>query len=79
MCNGDVSLVTWWNKTYTYTDEKGNEQLSQAYLNMSPKERTKNSYVSWDVKTRCHDMDAITAWTEENQIGGNVTASDLDD
>ncbi|EAS36723.3 uncharacterized protein CIMG_02077 [Coccidioides immitis RS] len=66
-CNGDASLVSWWNRDFTYKDNDGKKQLTQKYLSMSPKERAKEAVVFWDVKTRCHDLDAITAWTEKHR------------
>ncbi|EEP82099.1 predicted protein [Uncinocarpus reesii 1704] len=69
MCNGDASLVHWWNENYTYIDNTGQKQYSQEYLSMSPKERATNSFITWDVKTRCHDIDAITEWTRKHQAG----------
>ncbi|OJJ07805.1 hypothetical protein ASPVEDRAFT_89044 [Aspergillus versicolor CBS 583.65] len=68
LCHGDVSLVYWWNKNYTYIDEAGTRQYTQEYLQRTPEERAKGSFVTWDSEVQCRDMDAINAWAKGNAV-----------
>ncbi|EGE82471.1 hypothetical protein RJZ56_005912 [Blastomyces dermatitidis] len=72
LCAGDVSMVYWWNQSYTYTDERGQEQYSQRYLSMSNVEKARHSFAYWDVEARCHDTDAIYEWAEKNKVNVGV-------
>lgn len=59
MCNADVSLIPWWNTTWSHIDKDGKKQYSQDYLSMTRMQRAKTSYVVWDLETKCIDMDAL--------------------
>lgn len=77
LCHGDISVVYWWNRNYTYIDEGGNRQHSEEYLRRTPEERATGSFVTWDSQLQCRDMDAINAWAKANQVdddkyGGQV-------
>ncbi|OGM49045.1 hypothetical protein ABOM_002346 [Aspergillus bombycis] len=77
LCHGDISVVYWWNKNYTYIDPAGNRQYSEDYLRRTPEERDTGSFVTWDSQLQCRDMDAINAWAKVNQVdddkyGGQV-------
>ncbi|PGH34644.1 hypothetical protein GX50_02534 [[Emmonsia] crescens] len=72
LCAGDVSMVYWWNRSYTYTDESGHEQYSQRYLSMNNVEKARNSFAFWDVEARCHDSEAIYEWAEKHQVNVGI-------
>ncbi|KAF9894764.1 hypothetical protein FE257_006654 [Aspergillus nanangensis] len=64
LCYGDTSLVYWWNENYTFIDEAGVRQYTNNYLNMTPKERAKGSFVMWNTQVQCRDIDAINSWAK---------------
>lgn len=68
LCNGDVSLVYWWNDTFTYMDEAGQKRYSEEYLAMNRLERVHASYLKWEVSTQCQDIEAVHAWNLEHQM-----------
>ncbi|PGH06414.1 hypothetical protein GX51_02426 [Blastomyces parvus] len=72
LCAGDVSMVYWWNQSYTYTDARGHEQYSQRYLSMSNAEKARHSFAYWDVEARCHDTEAIYEWAEKHRLDVGV-------
>lgn len=69
LCNGDPSLVYWWNQNYSYIDERGQKHYTEEYLRRSPQERMKGSFVKWDVPTQCRDLDAINRWISQHVVG----------
>ncbi|KAK2821867.1 hypothetical protein FQN49_007594 [Arthroderma sp. PD_2] len=77
LCYGDISIVYWWSRNYTYIDESGNRQYSEEYLRKTPEERAVGSFVTWDSQLQCRDIDAINGWAKINQVdddkyGGQV-------
>ncbi|KAL1952459.1 hypothetical protein VTO42DRAFT_5298 [Malbranchea cinnamomea] len=71
MCNGDPSLVYWWNSNYSYLDANGVKHYTEEYLSMSEEERVAGSFVKWEVKTQCRDWDAISDWVNKNKLQEN--------
>ncbi|PGG96500.1 hypothetical protein AJ79_09560 [Helicocarpus griseus UAMH5409] len=75
LCAGDVSMVYWWNRSYSYTDEQGQRHHTQKFLTMSNEEKTKGSFAFWDVEAHCRDWDKIYEWAEINQVHTGVTGA----
>ncbi|KAK3499422.1 uncharacterized protein B0T23DRAFT_17021 [Neurospora hispaniola] len=69
MCNGDVQMTYWWNKTYTYVDEDTKEErYTEEYLRMDKKERAYGTALLWDVEHQCRSFERIQDWTRKHQL-----------
>ncbi|GAB0136510.1 hypothetical protein EsDP_00004810 [Epichloe bromicola] len=79
LCHGDISVVYWWNQNYTFVDQLGNRRYTEEYLRLSPEQRATNSFVKWDSKLQCRDMDAINAWAKANQVDDDKYGGQLVD
>lgn len=72
MCSGDLSLVYWWNDTFYDRSTEGDGTLhhqhgySEAYLSLPPVERTLNSYLKWDSRTQCRDIEVTHEWVAKH-------------
>lgn len=64
MCNADISMLHWWNDTYSYVDEAGKFQLTQHYYDLTPSQRAEGTFAKWDTAVQCRDLDRINAWAE---------------
>jgi hypothetical protein len=56
LCHGDISLVYWWNRNYSYIDETGLKHYTAEYLQRTPDERLTGSFVKWDTAVQCRDL-----------------------
>lgn len=68
LCHGDIAMVYWWNRNYTYVDEGGVKRYSDWYLQSDPMQRSKGSYTAWDTQVQCRDMDAVHAWAKAHSV-----------
>lgn len=60
MCNGDVSMVYWWNSSFSFTGDDEKKHYSEKYLSLQRTEAiASESFVFWDVETRCHDYQPV--------------------
>jgi hypothetical protein len=68
LCHGDISLVYWWNRNYSYIDESGLKHYTAEYLHRTPDERLTGSFVKWDSAVQCRDMDAVNSWVKRHMV-----------
>ncbi|KAK2742539.1 hypothetical protein FQN55_007825 [Onygenales sp. PD_40] len=73
LCAGDVSMVYWWNRSYTYLDDSGHKQYSQKFLAMDAREKARGAFAFWDVPAQCRDSEAIYEWTERHRVNMGVS------
>ncbi|KAL0465492.1 hypothetical protein QR685DRAFT_576000 [Neurospora intermedia] len=65
MCNGDVQMMYWRNKTSMYVDEDTKEErYTEEYLRMDKKERAYGTALLWDEWTRKHQLRDEEYWRE---------------
>ena len=58
MCNGDVQMMYWRNKTSMYVDEDTKEErYTEEYLRMDKKERAYGTALLWDVEHQCRSFE----------------------
>ena len=68
MCNADISVLHWWNDTYSYIDERESLQLTQHYHDLTPSQRAEGAFAKWDTAVQCRDLDRIHAWNKAHAM-----------
>ncbi|KAA8644989.1 uncharacterized protein ATNIH1004_009200 [Aspergillus tanneri] len=79
MCHGDISLVYWWNDTYSYIDETGAKQYSDDYLHRNGEERMTGSRTHWNTDVQCRDISAINDWARQHKVNADKYWGRVDD
>jgi hypothetical protein len=68
MCHGDISLVYWWNDTYSWTDEQGTKHYTEEYLSRNISQRAIGSHPHWDTDVQCRDFGPISDWMDDHMF-----------
>ena len=68
LCHGDVALLYWWNRNYSYVDEAGTKHYTEEYLQRSPDQRLTGAFAMWDTPVQCRDLDALNDFVQAHYL-----------